>query len=101
MMARIQDFVKKAIAEIETAIPEKYALDGSVDFELSLQITGSTAAGINIKVVDFGKERSKETTQTVSFSIRPKGDIDYQIEELLKSKFKSALNGLDFRPKKK
>ncbi|MBI2653471.1 hypothetical protein HYX02_01535 [Candidatus Woesearchaeota archaeon] len=89
---QIEDFIKESMKEIEAGLGEKYAIEGPVDFELSVGIVDSTEGGFNLKVLGLGAKRSDDVVQTVNFSIRSKEDPEFKMNNIVMSKLANWLN---------
>jgi hypothetical protein len=63
----IAEFIQKTIKEIETSLPEGYAVDESIDFEISVTTTESTGGGIDLKVFSGKLSDDKEVIQKNKF----------------------------------
>ena len=89
---QIKDFIQETMKEIESAINEKYSIEGSVDFELEVGITKTKKNGLNLKVVELGTEKNKDSIQRVNFSIRSKTDPQLQLQQTINSKLNTFLS---------
>ncbi len=91
----IKDFIQKAMSEIKSGLGSEYALDGSVQFELSVILSSSAKGGFSLRVLglggDIGANSDDEVVHTVAFSIRSKDDLNHQLEEELMKKFSEFL----------
>lgn len=88
----IEEFIKQTMAKVELGLGDKYAVDGAVNFELSLGITNETKGNFNIKVLGIGRNVSDEAIQTVNFSVVSKESPDYEAQKLLMTKLKDFLS---------
>ncbi|MBI2005576.1 MAG: hypothetical protein HYS80_02320 [Candidatus Aenigmarchaeota archaeon] len=88
----IEDFIKKSMTEIEAGLGEKYAIEGPVNFELSVGIVKSTEGGFNLQVLGMGAKRNDDVIQTVNFSIRSKEDPEFKMNNVVMSKLAKWLN---------
>ena len=88
----IKDFVEKTMSEIESARGSKYALEGPVNFGLSVGIAKTNEGKIDLKVLGMSREKSRDVIQTVDFSIQSKEDTAFQVNQLVMSKLKKFLD---------
>lgn len=88
----IEDFIKKTMEKIESGLGSKYAIDGAVNFELSLGISKETQGGFKINVLGIGRKVSDEATQIVDFSVVAKDSPDYEAQKLFMSKIRDFLS---------
>ena len=88
----IKDFIKKAMSEIESGIGSKYAVEGAVNFELSVGLARSTKGGFNLKVLELGSEKKNDAVHTVDFSIRSKEDDEFQVQQIIMAKLRAFLD---------
>jgi len=88
----IEDFIKKSMSEIESGLGEKYAIEGPVNFELSVGVVNSTEGGVNLQVLGLGSKRNDDVVQTVNFSIRSKEDPEFKMNNVVMSKLANWLN---------
>lgn len=88
----IEDFIKKSMSEIESGLGEKYAIEGPVNFELSVGVVNSTEGGVNLQVLGLGTKRNDDVVQTVNFSIRSKEDPEFKMNNVVMSKLANWLN---------
>ena len=65
----IKDFIRKAISDIEEALPEGYAVAEAINFEVSVIHTEKAGGGIDLKVVSGTKDAEKGITQKLNFAI--------------------------------
>lgn len=65
----IKQFIKEAIQEIEDALPNGYAIDEAIDFEISVTTTKSKDGGLNIEVFSGKLSEDKEVIHKLNFSI--------------------------------
>lgn len=69
METALKDFIRKTIEEINAGLPEGYALDEAIEFEVSIMSKTNSSGGIEIKVINGAIEKEKELVQTVNFAI--------------------------------
>lgn len=85
-------FVKKTLDDIKSAVDGDYALEGSVDFELSVGVTKSIDGGFDIKILELGNKVSQDIIQTVCFSVRSKNDPEFKVNNIIQEKLANWLN---------
>lgn len=65
----LTEFIQKTIDEINNALPDGYAIDESIDFEISVITTRTKEGGLDVKVVSGKMTDDKEILQKINFSI--------------------------------
>lgn len=65
----IKDFIRKTISDIEEALPEGYAVDDAINFEVSVIHTKKAGGGIDLKVVSGKTDAEAGITQKLNFAI--------------------------------
>ena len=88
----IEDFIKKSMVEIEAGLGTKYAIEGPVNFELSLGVVNSTEGKFNLQVLGLGTNRKDDVIQTVTFSIRSKEDPEFKMNNVVMSKLSKFID---------
>src|SRR3989338_1948721 len=88
----IEEFMKETLSKIEEGLGSKYAIDGAVNFELSLGVAKETQGSLNINVLGLGRKINEEATQIVHFSVVAKNNPDYEAQQLFMSKIRDFLN---------
>ena len=79
----VQEFIQKSLSDIEKGLGKKYAIEGPVDFELSLGVNKSAKGGLNLKVLSLGCKKDAIIIQTVNFSIRSKEDPEFKTNRII------------------
>ena len=65
----IKQFIRETIQEIEDALPNGYAIDEAIDFEISVTTTKSKDGGLNIEVFSGKLSEDKEVIHKLNFSV--------------------------------
>ena len=69
MEIRLQEFISKTIEEITSGLPDKYVVDDTIDFEVSVTTSTNKSGGLEIKVLTGEISKSNELVQKVFFSV--------------------------------
>lgn len=65
----IKEFISKTIEQIKAALPNGFALDSKLDFNISLITTKKDKGGIDIKLAVVGRDYETQQVHNVRFSI--------------------------------
>ena len=88
----LDKFVKQTLENIKSAVDGDYAIEGSINFELSMGVTKSIDGGFDIKIIELGNKVSHEIVQTVSFSVVSKDDPEFKVNKIIQEKLGNWLN---------
>jgi hypothetical protein len=94
MSISLQEFVRKTIDEVNSALPKGYVIEDAIDFELSVTTTNTRNGGIEIKVLSGKVEKENQTVQSVYFSVINEKDKAKSEKNSINNILKSVGKGL-------
>ncbi|HVY01295.1 MAG TPA: hypothetical protein VHA12_00835 [Candidatus Nanoarchaeia archaeon] len=80
----LQDFIKKTLEKIDSATPEKFTIQGPIEFELSVLTAKDKTGNVSVripgleKLADLNSSKKVESTQKLKFTIYNKKDVNLQ-----------------------
>ena len=90
----ISEFIQKTISEIESSLPGGYAIDDSIDFEISVTTTETAGGGIDLKVISGKLTDGHEIVQKINFSIIDAVKKDKDLKKSTNTLIKSLGRGM-------
>ena len=96
MEIRLQEFIRKTIEEITSGLPDKYVVDDTIDFEVSVTTSTNKSGGLEIKILSAEISKENELVQKVFFSVINQKDKEQSDKRAVNNTFKLLDKGIKY-----